>query len=139
SVLTLFLGRLSLKRQSAVTPGTFTKLIGREGGRDNAFTTEDFTAFYETVARDRLELVMRLEADRMTGLVLDDRAVLPERDVVLEERRLRIDNEPAALLAEQLRATLFLHHPYRNPNIGWENEIRRLGTADALAFYRDWY
>src|SRR5207302_5461553 len=74
-----------------------------------------------------------------TGLVLDDPVVLAERDVVLEERRLRTDSEPAALLAEQLRATLFLHHPYRNPDIGWENEIRRLGTADALAFYRDWY
>jgi zinc protease len=71
--------------------------------------------------------------------VLDDRVVLPERDVVLEERRTRIDNEPAALLAEQLRATLFLHHPYRNPNIGWEHEIRRLGTEDALAFYGSWY
>src|SRR5207244_3561504 len=91
------------------------------------------------VARDRLELVMRLEADRMTGLVLDDPVVLAERDVVLEERRLRTDSEPAALLAEQLRAALFLHHPYRNPNIGWENEIRGLGTADALASYRDWY
>jgi zinc protease len=75
----------------------------------------------------------------MTGLVLDDKVVLPERDVVLEERRMRIDNEPAALLAEQLRAALFLHHPYRNPNIGWENEIRVLGTVDVLASYRKWY
>ena len=139
SGLAHFLEHLMFKGTRAAPPGTFTKLIGREGGRDNAFTTEDYTAYYETVARDRLELVMRLEADRMTGLVLDDLLVLPERDVVLEERRLRIDNEPAALLAEQLRAALFLHHPYRNPNIGWENEIRRLGTADALAFYRGWY
>jgi zinc protease len=127
------------KGTEAVPPGGFAATITRDGGRDNAFTTEDYTAYYETVARDRLELVMRLEADRMTGLVLSDPVVLPERDVVLEERRLRIDNEPAALLAEQLRATLFLHHPYRNPNIGWEDEIRRLGTADALAFYRSWY
>ena len=82
---------------------------------------------------------MRLEADRMTGLVLDDKVVLPERDVVLEERRMRIDNEPAALLGEQLRAALFLHHPYRNPTIGWINEIRLLGTEDALASYRKWY
>src|SRR5207237_8658051 len=127
------------KGTKANPPGACTALIGRDGGRNNAFTSEDYTAYHETVARDRLELVMRLEADRMTGLVLDDAVVLPERDVVLEERRLRTDSEPAALLAEQLRATLFLHHPYRNPNIGWENEIRRLGTADALAFYRDWY
>src|SRR5207249_1147971 len=134
-----FLEHLMFKGTTAVPPGTFTKLIGRDGGRDNAFTAEDYTAYHETVARDRLELVMRLEADRMTGLVLDDPVVLPERDVVLEERRLRTDSEPAALLTEQLRATLFLHHPYRNPNIGWEDEIRHLGTADALTFYRSWY
>jgi len=139
SGLAHFLEHLMFKGTKATPPGAFTAQIGRDGGRNNAFTSEDYTAYHETVARDRLELVMRLEADRMTGLVLDDPVVLPERDVVLEERRLRVDNEPAALLAEQLRATLFLHHPYRNPNIGWENEIRNLGTADALTFYRDWY
>jgi zinc protease len=139
SGLAHFLEHLMFKGTEATPPGAFAAMIGRDGGRDNAFTTEDYTAYYETVARDRLELVMRLEADRMTGLVLDDPVVLPERDVVLEERRLRIDSEPAALLAEQLRATLFLHHPYRNPDIGWEGEIRRLGTSDALAFYRSWY
>ena len=94
---------------------------------------------HETVAREQLELVMRLEADRMTGLVLDDAAVLSERDVMLEERRMRIDNEPSALLREQLYANLFLNNPTRMPTIGWESEIRKLGTADALAFYRDWY
>ncbi len=139
SGLAHFLEHLMFKGTAATPPGAFTALIARNGGRDNAFTTQDYTAFFETVANDRLELVMRLEADRMTGLVLSDRVVLPERDVVLEERRTRIDNEPAALLAEQLRATLFLHHPYRNPNIGWEHEIRRLGTNDALAFYGSWY
>ena len=134
-----FLEHLMFKGTAAAPPGVFTALISRNGGRNNAFTTQDYTAFHETIARDRLGLVMRLEADRMTGLVLDDTVVLPERDVVLEERRMRIDNEPAALLAEQLHATLFLHHPYRNPNIGWENEIRLLGTADAFASYRKWY
>ena len=134
-----FLEHLMFKGTMATPSGAFTALISRNGGRDNAFTTQEYTAFHETIARDRLDLVMRLEADRMTGLVLDDKVVLPERDVVLEERRTRIDNEPAALLAEQLRATLFLHHPYRNPNIGWENEIRVLGTVDALASYRKWY
>jgi zinc protease len=134
-----FLEHLMFKGTAATPPGAFSALISRSGGRDNAFTTQDYTAFHETIARDRLDLVMRLEADRMTGLVLDDKVVLPERDVVLEERRMRVDNEPAALLAEQLRATLFLHHPYRNPNIGWENEIRGLGTADALASYHKWY
>ena len=134
-----FLEHLMFKGTAANPPGVFTALIARNGGRDNAFTTQDYTVFHETIARDRLDLVMRLEADRMTGLVLDDKVVLPERDVVLEERRMRIDNEPAALLGEQLRATLFLHHPYRNPTIGWVNEIRLLGTEDALASYRKWY
>jgi zinc protease len=82
---------------------------------------------------------MRLEADRMTGLVLADPVVRSERDVVLEERRMRIDNEPAALLREQLMASLFLNGSYRIPTIGWETEIRRLDTDDALAFYRRWY
>jgi zinc protease len=134
-----FLEHLMFKGTAAAPPGAFTASISREGGRDNAFTTQDYTAYHETITRDRLDLVMRLEADRMTGLVLDDKIVLPERDVVLEERRMRIDNDPSALLSEQLRATLFLHHPYRNPNIGWENEIRSLGTADALASYHQWY
>ncbi|MBV9586811.1 MAG: insulinase family protein, partial [Alphaproteobacteria bacterium] len=108
-------------------------------GRDNAFTTEDYTVFHETVAKDRLDLVMGLEADRMTGLVLDDSVVLPERDVILEERRMRIDNDPSALMTEQLMAGLFLNASYHTPTIGWEHEMRGLGTADALAFYRDWY
>ena len=114
-------------------------MIAQAGGRDNAFTAADYTGYHETVASDRLELLMRLEADRMTGLVLDDSEVRPERDVVLEERRMRVDNEPAALLREQLMATLFLNDSYRVPTIGWESEIQRLGTEDALAFYRQWY
>ena len=134
-----FLEHLMFKGTAAVPPGEFAASIARNGGRDNAFTTQDYTAFHETIARDRLDLVMRLEADRMTGLVLDNKVVLPERDVVLEERRMRIDNEPATLLGEQLRAALYLHHPYRNPTIGWPHEIRLLGTADALASYRKWY
>ena len=134
-----FLEHLMFKGTSANPPGTFSALIAQNGGRDNAFTTEDYTVFHETVARDRLDLVMRLEADRMTGLVLDDSVVLPERDVILEERRMRIDNDPSALLREQLVAGLFLHASDRIPTIGWEHEMRGLGTADALAFYRDWY
>jgi len=134
-----FLEHLMFKGTRANPGGAFSTLIAQNGGRDNAFTTEDYTVFHETVAKDRLDLVMRLEADRMTGLVLDDAAVLPERDVILEERRMRIDNEPSALLREQLTAGLFLNASYHNPTIGWEHEMRGLGTADALAFYRDWY
>jgi zinc protease len=134
-----FLEHLMFKGTKAHPPGAFTALIAQNGGRDNAFTSTDYTAFHETVARDQLDTVMQLEADRMTGLVLDDDAVLPEREVILEERRTRIDNDPAALLREQLFANLFLNDSSRVPTIGWESEIRKLGTADALAFYRDWY
>ncbi len=134
-----FLEHLMFKGTRAHPPGEFSALISQSGGRNNAFTTDDYTGFHETVAKDQLDLVMRLEADRMTGLVLDDGVVLPERAVVLEERRTRIDNDPAALLREQLTANLFLNASHRIPSIGWEAEIRRLGTADALAFYRDWY
>ncbi|HEX3536480.1 MAG TPA: pitrilysin family protein [Stellaceae bacterium] len=134
-----FLEHLMFKGTKDVPPGALTAQIARNGGRNNAFTAEDYTAFYETVARDRLDMVLRLEADRMTGLVLDDRVVLPERDVILEERRMRIDNEPSALLAEQLNAALFLNASYHNPTIGWETEMRGLRTEDALAFYRRWY
>src|SRR5437868_8518141 len=104
-----FLEHLMFKGTKAYPAGAFTSLISQAGGRDNAFTSEDYTGFHETVARDQLGLVMRLEADRMAGLVLDDAAVLPERDVILEERRMRVDNDPAALLREQLMASLFLN------------------------------
>jgi zinc protease len=139
SGLAHFLEHLMFKGTRTTAPGEFSKLIAQAGGHDNAFTGADYTGFHQTVASDRLELLMRLEADRMTGLVLDDSVVTPERDVVLEERRMRVDNDPGALLREQLIATLFLNDSYRVPTIGWESEIRRLGTDDALAFYRRWY
>lgn len=134
-----FLEHLMFKGTTTVPPGGFAAQIAQNGGRDNAFTAEDYTAFYETVARDRLDMVLRLEADRMTGLVINDGVLLPERKVILEERRMRIDNSPSALLAEQLTAALFLNASYHNPTIGWESEMHGLGTEDALAFYRRWY
>ena len=134
-----FLEHLMFKGTKTTAPGEFSKLVAQAGGRDNAFTAADYTGYHQTVASDRLELLMRLESDRMTGLVLNDSEVRSERDVVLEERRMRVDNEPAALLHEQLMATLFLNDSYRVPTIGWESEIQRLGTEDALAFYRQWY
>src|SRR5205823_1345744 len=124
-----FLEHLMFKGTRANPGSAFSTLIAQNGGRDNAFTTEDYTVFHETVAKDRLDLVMRLEADRMSGLVLDDAAVLPERDVILEERRMRIDNEPSALLREQLTAGLFLNASYHNPTIGWELEMKSARVA----------
>jgi zinc protease len=134
-----FLEHLMFKGTREVPPGAFSRLVARQGGRDNAFTTQDVTAYHQTIAADRLELVMKLEADRMANLVLTEAIVQPELLVVLEERRSRVDNEPASLLNEQVRTALFLHHPYRIPTIGWEHEIRALTTADALAWYRTWY
>jgi zinc protease len=127
------------KGTAANPPGTFTASIAQTGGRDNAFTSQDVTVFHETVAKERLEMVMRLEADRMTGLQISDAVLLPEREVILEERRMRIDNDPTALFREQLTANLFLHDSYRVPTIGWEHEMRTLNTEDALAAYRKWY
>lgn len=134
-----FLEHLLFKGTPSVPPGEFSKIVARNGGQDNAFTSHDFTSYFQRVARDRLELVMRLESDRMANLTLSDAEVLPERDVVLEERRSRTGNNPGAQLYEQTRAALYVRHPYRDPVIGWPDEIARLTTGDAIAFYRRHY
>ena len=134
-----FLEHLMFKGTKSVRPGDFSKIVARNGGQDNAFTSNDYTAYFQRVARDKLELVMRIEADRMANLTLTDAEVLPERDVILEERRSRTDNNPASQLFEHSQAALYLRHPYRNPVIGWKNEIKRLTTGDALSFYRRHY
>ncbi len=134
-----FLEHLMFKGTRSFRPGEFSKIVAREGGRDNAFTGHDYTGYFQNVAKDRLEIVMRLEADRMQNLVLTDAEVDPERDVVLEERRSAIDNRPASRLREQAQATMFTNHPYGRPIIGWAHEIRALTTADAVAWYRTYY
>jgi zinc protease len=134
-----FLEHLMFKGTENLAPGEFSEIIARNGGNENAFTGSDYTGYYQTIARDRLELVMEMEADRMTNLVLDEAAVLPERDVVLEERSQRVDNDPGSRLAEQLNAAQFLHHPYRLPVIGWRHEMETYTREDALDFYRTWY
>ncbi len=134
-----FFEHLMFKGTDTVPPGEFSKFVARNGGTDNAFTSHDYTAYFQKVARDRLELVMRIEADRMRNLTLTDAEVLPERDVVLEERLSRTDNDPGSQLYEAARAALFLNHPYRIPIIGWKHEIEKLTTDDALAFYRRYY
>jgi zinc protease len=134
-----FLEHLMFKGTPTTPAGEFSRIVARNGGAENAFTTQDTTAYFQAVAVDRLELVMELEADRMVNLVLTDEVVLPERDVVLEERRQRIENDPPAKLGEMAMAAFYLNNPYREPVIGWEHEIRNLTTADALDFYKDWY
>ena len=134
-----FLEHLMFKGTKTVPPGAFSEMVARLGGNENAFTTEDYTAYFQSVAVEHLEEMMKLEADRMVNLVLTDDVVLPERDVILEERRQRIDNDPGSQLMEMARASLFLNSPYRMPTIGWEKEMRGLTTADAVAWHQKWY
>jgi zinc protease len=139
SGLAHFFEHLMFKGTESLPPGEFSRIVARNGGNENAFTGPDYTGYFQTIAKDRLELVMRMEADRMANLVLDDEEVLRERSVVLEERSQRTDNDPGARLAEQLNATQFYHHPYRLPVIGWRHEMETYDREDALDFYRTWY
>jgi zinc protease len=134
-----FLEHLMFKGTDKLAAGEFSEIIARNGGEENAFTSTDYTGYYQTVAADRLEIVMQHEADRMRNLRLTEDVVLPEREVILEERRSRVDNNPGSKLGEMRNAALFVHHPYGTPVIGWEHEIRQLTTEDALAFYNSWY
>lgn len=134
-----FLEHLMFKGTVNLRPGEFSRRVARLGGRDNAFTSFDFTGYFQNVARDRLEEVMRLESERMANLRLADTEVDPERNVILEERRQVIEGRPAARLREQAMAALYLNHPYGRPIIGWEHEMRALTRADADAWYQTWY
>ncbi|MEQ8332364.1 pitrilysin family protein [Nisaea sp.] len=134
-----FLEHLLFKGTEKVPSGQFSRTVSRNGGEGNAFTGYDYTAYFQTIASDKLPLVMEMEADRMVNLTLDPDEVAAERQVVLEERRSRIDNSPGALLAERTNAALYLNYPYRRPLIGWAHEIEALTRENALAFYRKWY
>lgn len=139
SGLAHFLEHLMFKGTTAHPAGEFSQTISRVGGIENAFTSTDYTAYYQSVARDQLQSMMEFEADRMTGLVLKDENVLPERDVVLEEYNMRTANSPDARLTEQMMAALYLNNPYGRPVIGWRGEIEKLNREDALAFYKRFY
>jgi zinc protease len=139
SGLAHFLEHLMFKGTAKAPPGKFAQTINEIGGQENAFTSTDYTAFYQRVPREQLETVMAFEADRMTGLVLTDTNVPPELNVVLEEQNQRVANDPAAQLTEQVQAALYLNHPYGRPVIGWRHEIEALTREDALAFYRRFY
>src|SRR5690606_20442467 len=119
--------------------GEFSNTVSELGGQENAFTSYDYTAYFQRVPKETLKTMMEFEADRMTNLVLTDEVVLPERDVILEERRSRTDSDPAAQLSEAVAATLWMNHPYGLPIIGWDHEIAALTREDALAFYEKYY
>jgi zinc protease len=134
-----FLEHLMFKSTEKIPVGEFSKIVSRLGGQDNAFTGHDATAYFQRVAKDRLPKMMEMEADRMVNLRLDEKEVLTERDVILEERRSRIDNNPGAILNEQMSAALYMNHPYGVPVIGWYHEIAKLSREDAMTFYKHYY
>ena len=134
-----FLEHLMFKATKKIPTGEFSKIVSRLGGNDNAFTSHDATAYFQRVAKSRLAQVMTMEADRMANLVLAEKEVLTERDVILEERRSRVENNPSAILDEQMSAALYRNHRYGVPVIGWEHEIAQLSRKDALDFYKAFY
>ena len=134
-----FFEHMMFRGTKSVPGDQFSQTVSKNGGELNAFTSHDYTAYYEQIAKDRLPLVMRLEADRLTNLILTDASVGPERDVVAEERRMRVDNDPQALMNEQMRAALHLTHPYGRPVIGWAEELRRIDRVSAQRFYNSHY
>jgi zinc protease len=139
SGLAHFLEHLMFKGTAKHPVGEFSQTVLKIGGNENAFTSTDYTGYFQRVPRDQLPKMMEFEADRMTGLILKDENVLPERDVVLEEYNMRVANNPEARLNEQIMAALYLNHPYGRPVIGWHREIEKLDREDALAFYRRFY
>lgn len=134
-----FLEHLMFKGTKAHPQGEFSEMIADFGGQENAFTANDYTAYFQRVAKEHLAVCMEYEADRMKNLVLSDEVVAPERDVVLEERRMRTDSDPSDQLNEAVQAALFTHHPYGKPIIGWAHEIESLDRNDALAYYDRFY
>jgi zinc protease len=139
SGLAHFLEHLLFKGTRNHPMGEFSKTVAFVGGQENAFTTQDYTGYFQRVSREHLKTLMEFESDRMTGLVLTDAAVAPELKVVLEEQNQRVANNPRARLSEQIDAALYLNHPYGRPVIGWRNEIEKLNREDALAFYKRFY
>ncbi len=134
-----FLEHLMFKGTKNTPAGEFSRKVAEIGGRENAFTSFDYTAYFQKVSPEALEMVMVYEADRMENLVLTDEVIEPEKNVVLQERRSRVDANPDAILSETVDATLFYHHPYGIPVIGWPQELQGLTREDAVAFYNRFY
>ena len=133
------LEHMMFKGTKEVGPGEFSRIIGRAGGRENAFTTKDSTAYHEQLHKTQLPLVLRLEADRMANLLLSEEQFAREIKVIMEERRLRTDDQPKALLYEVFNATGYQVHPYRTPVIGWMTDLESMRVEDARDWHRRWY
>ena len=133
------LEHMMFKGTDKVKSGEFSRLVAAVGGRENAFTSRDYTAYFQQVEKSKLDEVMKLEADRMSNLNFDDAEFLKEIQVVMEERRLRTEDNPSSLLNESLMATAYMSSPYRHPVVGWMNDLANMKAADARDWYRSWY
>src|SRR5262249_6634701 len=134
-----FLEHLMFKGTDRFPAGSFSRRLAALGGQENAFTSWDYTGYFQRTTREQLPFLMEFEADRMTNLRLTDEVVNPEREVIREERRQVVDNIPSAQLGEQMGAVVFQNHPYRIPIIGWDHEMATLTRQDAFAFYERFY
>jgi zinc protease len=134
-----FLEHLLFKGTDTLEPGEFSATVARNGGSDNAFTSYDYTAYFQRIAADRLELMMKMESDRMVNLRIGEDDIVTERNVIIEERNQRVENNPSALFREQHNAAQYLNHRYGVPIIGWQHEMYDLGLEDALAYYETYY
>ena len=133
------LEHMMFKGSKKYGPKQFSQVVQRNGGNDNAFTSKDYTAYFENLAADRLEIAMDLESDRMQNLLLDPKEFLSERDVVKEERRMRYEDDPTQTMVEQMMATAFSAHPYQWPVIGWMADIGNITREDLERHYRTYY
>ena len=133
------LEHMMFKGTEAVPAGEFSRQIAAAGGRENAFTSRDHTAYFQTLQKDQLELAFKLESDRMANLKLSDEEFAKEIKVVMEERRLRTEDNPQSLLYEKLMAAAYRAHPYRHPVIGWMSDLENMTVADARRWYHSWY
>ncbi|VAW46149.1 FIG015547: peptidase, M16 family [hydrothermal vent metagenome] len=137
--LSHMLEHMMFKGTKSLKPGEFSKIVSKLGGQENAFTSANFTAYYQVVGKQHLERVMELESDRMRNLIIDDEEFYKERDVVTEERRWRLEDKPNSKLYEQFNAVAFLNSPARNPVIGWMTDIRSYTPQDMRDWYKQWY
>jgi len=134
-----FLEHLMFRGTPTNPPGAYARIVERNGGQDNAFTSQDVTSYYVDIAADRLDLVLALEADRMQNLTLDPKIVDSEREVVTEERRTRTEDDPGGALGEEVSALAFRAHPYGQPIVGWAVDLKRITREEIRAFYKTYY
>lgn len=134
-----FLEHMMFRGTSNYPDGQFAKIIAANGGDENAFTTNDYTGFYEMMSSDKLELSFKLESDRMQHLLLDPDAVKTEHQVIMEERRMRIDDDPMSFAYERFLAAAYLNSPYQHPTIGWMSDMQQLNQQDLENWYHTWY